>query len=63
MANVGTSNNTTDANIGNANVPDVELENAGAVGELPGPLDAAVRLQPRVDIAPAQTRKGGRKMM
>jgi hypothetical protein len=28
---IGTSNNTTDANIGNANVPDVELENAGAV--------------------------------
>jgi hypothetical protein len=27
---IGTSNNTTDANIGNGNVPDVELENAGA---------------------------------
>jgi Ricin-type beta-trefoil lectin domain-like len=27
---IGTSDNTTDANIGNGNVPDVELENAGA---------------------------------
>jgi Ricin-type beta-trefoil lectin domain-like len=30
---IGTSDNTTDANIGNDNVPDVELENAGAVSD------------------------------
>jgi hypothetical protein len=30
---IGTSNNTTDANIGNGNKPDVELENSGAVSD------------------------------
>ena len=30
---IGTSDNTTDANIGNGNVPDVELENSGAAAD------------------------------
>lgn len=29
---IGTTNNTTDANIGNGNVPDVRLETAGSAG-------------------------------
>ena len=30
---IGTTDNTTDANIGNGNVPDVELENAGVAAD------------------------------
>jgi hypothetical protein len=54
---IGTSDNTTDANIGNGNAPDVELENAGAA---PDPDTQYWHVVKKPDGVTLLNRSGGR---